>query len=36
MKQDFHDAVERCEGAYQTAVNEAMRTSPRFSSEYDC
>ena len=35
-KQDFPDAVERCEAAYQTAVDEAMRTSPRFSSEYDC
>ena len=35
-KQDYPDAIERCEAAYQTAVDEAMRTSPRFSSEYDC
>lgn len=35
-KQDFPDAIERCEAAYQTAVDEAMRTSPRFKSEYDC
>jgi uncharacterized protein YgiB involved in biofilm formation len=35
-KQDYPDAIERCEAAYQTAVEEAMRTSPRFSSEYDC
>tara|TARA_B100000700_G_scaffold70746_1_gene78628 strand:- start:90 stop:758 length:669 start_codon:yes stop_codon:yes gene_type:complete len=35
-KQDYPDAVERCEAAYQTAVDEAMRTSPRFNSEYDC
>lgn len=35
-KQDFPNAVEKCEAAYQTATNEAMRTSPRFSSEYDC
>jgi len=35
-KQDYPGAVERCEAAYQTAVDEAMRTSPRFSSEYDC
>ncbi|WP_394221175.1 DUF1190 family protein [Alteromonas gracilis] len=35
-KQDYPDAVERCEAAYQTAMDEAMRTSPRFSSEYDC
>lgn len=35
-KQDFPDAVERCEAAYQTALDEAMRTSPRFNSEYDC
>lgn len=35
-KQDYPDAVERCDAAYQTAVDEAMRTSPRFSSEYDC
>ncbi|GEA05658.1 hypothetical protein KUL42_04190 [Alteromonas sp. KUL42] len=35
-QQDFPDALERCEAAYQTAVDEAMRTSPRFSTEYDC
>ena len=35
-KQDYPDAVERCEAAYQTAVTEAARTSPRFNSEYDC
>ena len=35
-KQDYPNAVERCEAAYQTAMDEAMRTSPRFSSEYDC
>ncbi|NDV91432.1 DUF1190 family protein [Alteromonas sp. 345S023] len=35
-KQDFPSAVEKCEAAYQTATSEAMRTSPRFRSEYDC
>lgn len=35
-KQDYPDALEKCEAAYQTAVEEAMRTSPRFNSEYDC
>ena len=34
--QDYPDDVERCEAADKTAVDEAMRTSPRFSSEYDC
>ena len=35
-KRDFPDAVERCDAAYKTATEEAMRTSPRFNSEYDC
>lgn len=35
-KRDFPDAIERCEAAYETAVEEASRTSPRFGSEYDC
>lgn len=35
-KNDYPDAVDRCEAAYQTALNEAARTSPRFNSEYDC
>lgn len=33
---DFPDAIERCEAAYENAVQEAARTSPRFGSEYDC
>ena len=35
-KQDYPDALEKCEAAYQTAADEALRTSPRFNSEYDC
>lgn len=35
-KQDYPDAVEKCEAAYKTAAEEALRTSPRFNSEYDC
>lgn len=35
-KQDYPDALEKCEAAYKTAAEEALRTSPRFNSEYDC
>ena len=35
-KTDYPDAAERCDAAYQTALDEASRTSPRFNSEYDC
>ncbi|CAM4373428.1 DUF1190 family protein [Alteromonas australica] len=35
-KQDYPNAIEKCEAAYQTAVEEAQRTSPRFNTEYDC
>lgn len=35
-KQDYPDALEKCEAAYKTAADEALRTSPRFNSEYDC
>ena len=35
-KRDYPDAVEKCEAAYQTALDEAARTSPRFSTESDC
>lgn len=35
-KTDYPDAVDKCEAAYQTALDEAARTSPRFNSEYDC
>ncbi|WP_269519192.1 DUF1190 family protein [Alteromonas sp. BMJM2] len=35
-KLDYPDALEKCEAAYKTAADEALRTSPRFNSEYDC
>ena len=35
-KNDFPQAPEKCEAAYQTAVEEAARTSPRYNSERDC
>ncbi|MEW9798946.1 DUF1190 family protein [Alteromonas sp. CYL-A6] len=35
-KNDYPDAPERCDAAYQRAVEEAQRTAPRFNSEYDC
>ncbi|MBU3021779.1 DUF1190 family protein [Aestuariibacter sp. A3R04] len=35
-KNDMPEAVAQCEAAYQKAVDEAARTSPRFNSEYDC
>ena len=35
-KTDYPDAAERCDAAYQTALDEASRTSPRFNSEHDC
>ncbi len=33
---DNPDAIDRCESAYQTALDEAARTGPRYNSEYDC
>ena len=33
---DNPDATSRCEAAYQTALDEAARTGPRYNSEYDC
>ncbi|WP_137168670.1 DUF1190 family protein [Salinimonas lutimaris] len=33
---DNPDATSQCQAAYQQAVDEASRTSPKFSSEYDC
>ena len=35
-KQDLPNAAAQCEAAYQTALEEAERTSPRYRSEYDC
>ena len=35
-KQDYPDAVAQCESAYQSALEEAQRTSPRFNTQYDC
>lgn len=35
-KNDMPDAIAECEAAYQKAQEEALRTSPRFNSEYDC
>lgn len=35
-KTDYPDAVEKCETAYENALQESARTSPRFNSEYDC
>ena len=34
--QDYPDARQQCQAAYQQAVEEAARTSPKFSSENDC
>ncbi len=35
-KQDFPDAMQRCEAAYQSAVAEAAKTAPRYQRENDC
>lgn len=34
--QDNPDAQQQCQAAYEQAIDEAARTSPKFSSEYDC
>ena len=35
-ERDNPSAVDACQAAYQTALDEASRTSPRYNSEYDC
>ncbi len=35
-KRDYPDAAAQCDMAYQHALQEASRTSPRYNSEYDC
>lgn len=35
-KRDHPDIAAECDAAYQTALDEAARTAPRYNSEYDC
>lgn len=35
-KIDNPDAIAQCDAAYQTALDEAARTSPRYTTENDC